>query len=108
MQAVSTATVTHYVESAMSIFSDTPTTDLYNSVFDVAAFVFADEDGTETTVYLPAPSVAIFLGDLKTINMDQANVSDFIDQAFNDLIVPSSGKPVVNYVGGELRRNVIE
>lgn len=107
-QAVSTANITHYIESDMSVFTDTPTTDLYNSVHDYAVFTFADEDGTQTSVMLPAPALPIFLPDGKTVDSAQANVDAFITQAMLDLVVPSSGKPVVTYLGGQLHRTVIE
>lgn len=104
---VSAAVVTHYFENTMAVFQDPPTTDLYNSVNDYAVFTFADMDGTETTITLPAPDRAIFLPDGKTVDATQANVASFIAQVFTDLLVPSSLLPPVQYVGGRLRKTAV-
>lgn len=104
MLALSSAVVTHYVEGAMNLFDDPPTTDMYNSVLDYCTFTFADVHGTQTTVTLPAPNRAIFLPDGKTVDRSQANVASFIAQAFTDLLVPSSLLPPVEYIGGTLHK----
>jgi len=106
-QAVSNATVTHYVEHSLEIFTDTPTTDLYNSVHDYAALSFVDDHGNMSTVMLPAPARAIFLADGKTVNAAQANVADFIAQALLQLTVPQSGLPVSTFLGGQLRKSTL-
>lgn len=106
-QAVSAAVVTHWWEDEMAVYPDAPTTDLYNSVEDACNVWFQDEDGNITEVTIPAPNVAIFLADGKTLNRAQANVATFIAQAIVDLSVPVSGKNVTSCIGGHLSKRSV-
>lgn len=105
--ALSSAVITHWWEDEMAVYTDPPTTDLYNSVNDACAVYFQDVDGNITEVTIPAPNVAIFLPDGKTLNVAQANVAAFIAQAIIDLSVPISGLPVVSCIGGQLRKRSV-
>lgn len=106
-QAVSAAVVTHYWEDELAVYTDPPTTDLYNSVEDACAIWFQDAAGNITEVTVPAPNVAIFLADGKTLDHAQANVASFIAQAIIDLSVPISGEPVVSCLGGHLTKRSV-
>jgi hypothetical protein len=106
-QALSAAVVTHYWEDQMAVYTDAPTTDLYNSVNDTCLIWFSDDLGCLTEVILPAPASAIFLPDGKTLNLVQANVADFITTALTQLIVPVSGLPVTSCVGGHLAKRSV-
>jgi len=106
-QAVSAAVVTHWWEDDMAVYTDAPTTDLYNSVNDACNVYFQDEDGSITEVTIPAPNLAIFLPDLKTLDVAQVNVAAFIASAIAELAVPVSGKPVVSCIGGQLSKRSV-
>lgn len=107
MQAVSNAVVTHYWESAMNIYADAPTTDMYNSVNDECRITFDDGYGNLTTVIVPAPNRAIFMADGKTLDQLQANVIDFIGAAETELMVPISGHKVDHQVNGILGKRTV-
>jgi len=107
MQTLSAAVVTHYWEDEMAVYDDAPTTDLYNSVNDACQIWFQDADGNMTEVTLPAPNIAIFLPDGKTLDVEQANVASFIDSAIAQLVVPISGLPVTACVGGHLTKRSV-
>lgn len=105
MLALSTAVVTDFWEGEMTTFPlYAPTTDLYNSVNDTARLQFADVNGNITEVILPAPARAVFLADGKTVDETQVNMALFITAALTELVVPSSGLPVVRFVGGMLNK----
>lgn len=105
--AVSAAKITHYWEDDMALYTDVPTTDLYNSVNDACNVLFQDDDGNTTEVTIPAPNTVIFLPDGKTLDVAQVNVADFIAQAILDLSVPISGKNVTSCIGGHLSKRSV-
>lgn len=106
-EAVSAAVVTHWWEDDMAVYTDVPTTDLYNSVEDACNIWFQDVDGNITEVTVPAPNLNIFMPDGKTLNRAQANVATFIAQALIDLSVPISGRPVTSCIGGHLAKRSV-
>jgi hypothetical protein len=106
-QAVSAAVVTHYWEDDCAVYTDPPTTDLYNSVNDACNVYFQDADGNIAEVMIPAPDLAIFLPDGKTLNVAQVNVADFISSAIAQLAVPISGQRVTACLGGHLSKRSV-
>jgi hypothetical protein len=56
---------------------------------------------------IPAPDLAIFLPDGKTLNVAQVNVADFIASAIAQLAVPISGKRVTACLGGHLSKRSV-
>ncbi len=91
----------------MAVYSDAPTTDMYNSVNDACNVYFRDDAGNMTEVTIPAPNVNIFLADGKTLNQEQANVAAFIESAILQLTVPVSGRNVTACVGGRLSKRSV-
>lgn len=104
MQALSTAHFIQYWQGPMqNNYPVTPTIDQYNSVKDYAACTFADAQGNETLIVLPAPNRVLFLADGKTINRAQVNFATFITAVIAECVVPSSGQPITQFLGGQLR-----
>ncbi len=106
-QAVSSAMIAFWWEDEMAVYSDAPTTDMYNSVNDACNVYFRDDAGNMTEVTIPAPNVNIFLADGKTLNQEQANVAAFIESAILQLTVPVSGRNVTACVGGRLSKRSV-
>lgn len=106
-QAVSNAVVTHYWEGGMSVINDPPTTDMYNSVNDECRITMQDGYGNESVLVIPAPNRAIFMADGKTLDMSQADVLAFVGAAETELLVPISGRPVLQFVNGLLGKRMV-
>lgn len=106
-QAVSAAVITHWWEDDMAVYTDPPTTDMYNSVNDACNVWFQDDDGNITEVTIPAPNIAIFKPDGKTLDVNQINVASFIASAITQLSVPISGKDVTSCIGGHLSKRSV-
>jgi hypothetical protein len=78
---------------------------MYVSCLDAARLVFADANGNRTQVIAPAPIRAMFLADGKTVDPSYGPVVSLVAAALTELIVPSSGLPVVEFIGGNLVRS---
>lgn len=75
---------------------------VYPDVADQAVLVFQTGVGTNVTLTLPAPKLAIFLADATTVN--PSAIADVIGAALAEL-VDGAGNPVTTYLTG-FRRNV--
>jgi len=106
-QAVSSAMIAYWWEDEMAIYSDAPTTDMYNSVNDACNVYFRDDAGNMTEITIPAPNVNIFLADGKTLDQEQVNVAAFIESAILQLTVPVSQANVTACVGGRLSKRSV-
>lgn len=106
LEAVSNAVVNSFWEGLV-VPTETPsTTPLpYGSVADEARLVFADSGGIKTTVVIPAPSRDIFMADGKTVDTNEFLIIELIAAALFELIVPSTNRPVVSYIGGYYQSN---
>lgn len=107
LEALSAAVVTHYWEGAMGIVDDPPTTDMYNSVNDECRITLQDGFGNETVVIVPAPNRAIFLPDGKTLDQSNVDIIALISAADTELVVPISGRPVLQCVNGLLGKRSV-
>lgn len=82
-----------------------PTIGIYQSVLDAARLVFADVNGNRMQVIVPAPILAMFMADGKTVNPAYPLLGAVIVAAVSELIVPSSGLPITSFIGGSLVRS---
>jgi len=106
-QDISAAVVTHYWEGAMPIYTDSPVSDPYASVNDAARITFADDLGNQTDIIIPAPLLAMFYIDGKTVEVGSEVLSDLIAAVTSECIVPISGRAVVSCVGGVLTHRTL-
>lgn len=82
-----------------------PTVGIYQSCLDAARLVFVDAKGNRTQVIVPAPILGMFMADGKTVNPAYPLLASVIVAAVSELIVPTSGLPVVAFLGGSLVRS---
>lgn len=106
IEATSCAVVNSFWEGLIVPTATPATTPTpYGSVADEARLVFADMGGAKTTVVIPAPSRDIFMDDGKTIDTNEFLIIELIAAALFELIVPSTARPVTNYVSGYYQSN---
>ena len=131
--ATAKATYTHYIGvapmtaflTALSVMSNaivaqawegpltinptpTPGPGIYGSVNDLAHLIYADRNGNRTFIRIPAPKEALFLADHKTVDPAYAGITNLTTDAIAELVVPASGLPVRQFLGGYLVRTRAE
>jgi len=92
-------------EGPLTINTPSPLAGVYAGVKDYARFTFSDDKGNRANVLLPAPKLAIFLADGKTVNPAYFLVAPFILDVLGNLVAPQSGLPLVKFIGGILVRS---
>jgi len=92
-------------EGPLTIASPGPFGDVYAGVKDLARFTFNDDKGNRANVMLPAPKLALFKADGKTIDPAYYLVAPFIADVLGNLVAPQSGLPLTRFIGGILVRS---
>jgi hypothetical protein len=96
-------------EGALTVApAPTPSVGIYASVNDLARMTYADHKGNRTEIYIPAPPLSMFMQDRKTVDPANANVLTLTTDVVAEIIVPSSGLPVQQFIMGYLVRTQTE
>lgn len=100
LQDISRAIGAEWWESNVSTNSETPSTDAYLSVVQIAILLFADDVGFLAKLSLPAPDASIFMSDGSTV--DPAAIPDLITACIGNLLT-GAGTTVTMFKGGYLQ-----
>lgn len=100
LQDFSNAIATQYWESSVTSISETPSTNAYLSVTQIAVLLFADDSGNLARLSLPAPIDSIFLSDGSTV--DPSKITSLISACVGSLLT-GSGTTVTQFRGGYLQ-----
>jgi len=101
LAALSNASVSEFWESAVTASVPAPVAATFQSGADRAALVFTCADGTQTTVIVPAPQLAIFLADGETVDITNAAVATFATNAIALPLTNAAGSAVTALIAGQ-------
>jgi hypothetical protein len=87
-------------ESDVTVNSETPSTDAYLSVTQIAVLLFSDDSGNLARLSLPAPLSSIFMADGSTV--DPSTITSIISACIGNLLT-GAGTEVTMFKGGYLQ-----
>lgn len=104
MAGLSNAAIQQWWESNVTLPGGSPVTAQFQSGQDRAALTFVTGAGTQVVMVVPAPSAAIFMADLETVDITNPAVVAFVTAAVAAPITDGAGNAVTALVSGTRQR----